>query len=270
MILDPLHESDIRSIPSGWLGTEYFPSFATAGDGSKILVLRVGITGALFALGFGRNGITYSVIAAEIIRSHLKGKKHRYSEVFRLDRQQQLDANCKILSQNADDHLRERRANSRNYVRHGLCELPSMKYLLLSMPLLAALSISSCEKSEISTAGDVSFARSAFTALAKGDTKAQEMIDWPTFTAPGENVAAKYNDIPTETEKAQFRSEYVTGFATSFRQTGGSVDAFTNWTVSFHDSTRTEVTAQSPNGLLKLTVSERNSAEKLSAIDVVK
>ncbi|WAC19386.1 FAD-dependent oxidoreductase [Luteolibacter sp. SL250] len=40
----------------------------------------------LFALGFGGNGITYSVIAAEIIRSHLKGKKHRYAGVFRFDR----------------------------------------------------------------------------------------------------------------------------------------------------------------------------------------
>ncbi|WAC19387.1 hypothetical protein OVA24_19345 [Luteolibacter sp. SL250] len=138
------------------------------------------------------------------------------------------------------------------------------------MPLVAVLSITSCDKTKSEATGDVSFARSAFVALAKGDTKAQDMIDWPVFTAPGENVAAKYNAIPTETEKAQFRGEYVTGFATSFRQTGGSVDNFTNWTVSFHDSTRTEVTAQSPNGLLKLTVSERNSTEKLSAIDVVK
>jgi hypothetical protein len=145
-----------------------------------------------------------------------------------------------------------------------------MKHLLASLPLFAALSLTSCDKTATGTAGDVSFAKSAFVALAKGDTAAQDMIDWPTFTAPGENVAAKYNAIPTETEKAQFRSEYVTGFATSFRQSGGSVDSFTNWTVTFHDSTRTEVTAQSPNGLLKLTVSERDSAEKLSAIDVVK
>jgi hypothetical protein len=145
-----------------------------------------------------------------------------------------------------------------------------MKYLFASLPLFAALSLTSCEKAATGTAGDVSFAKSAFVALAKGDTQAQEMIDWPVFTAPGENVAAKYNAIPTETEKAQFRAEYVTGFATSFRQSGGSVDNFTDWKVSFHDSTRTEVTAQSPSGLLKLTVSERNSTEKLSAIDVVK
>lgn len=147
-----------------------------------------------------------------------------------------------------------------------------MRSILLSLPLLAALSITSCEKTKTtaSTAGDVSFARSAFISLAKGDTTAQDKIDWPVFTSLGEDVGAEYNAIPTEAEKADYRSKYVTGFSSSFRQTGGSVDAFTNWAVSFHDSTRTEVTAQSPNGILKLTVSERDSVEKLSAIDIAK
>jgi glycine/D-amino acid oxidase-like deaminating enzyme len=39
-----------------------------------------------FALGFGGNGITYSMIAAEIIRAELKGSPHRYAGVFRFDR----------------------------------------------------------------------------------------------------------------------------------------------------------------------------------------
>lgn len=145
-----------------------------------------------------------------------------------------------------------------------------MRYLFLSIPVLASLSLSSCDKPKSAAAGDVSFAQSTFISLAKGDSAAQENIDWATFTALGDNVGAKYNQIPTETEKAQFRTEFVTGFATSFRQSGGSVDVFSNWKVIFHDSTRTEVTAESPNGLLKLTVSERNAVEKLSSIDVVK
>ena len=40
----------------------------------------------LFALGFGGNGITYSVIAAEILRQEVRGHRHEYSEVFRFDR----------------------------------------------------------------------------------------------------------------------------------------------------------------------------------------
>ena len=39
-----------------------------------------------FALGFGGNGITYSVIAAEIIRSDLAGIAHPYADAFRFDR----------------------------------------------------------------------------------------------------------------------------------------------------------------------------------------
>jgi glycine/D-amino acid oxidase-like deaminating enzyme len=40
----------------------------------------------LFALGFGGNGVTYSMTAAEIIRETLKGKKHEFAEAFRFDR----------------------------------------------------------------------------------------------------------------------------------------------------------------------------------------
>lgn len=39
-----------------------------------------------FALGFGGNGITYSLIAAEIIRAALKGRPHPHAEAFRFDR----------------------------------------------------------------------------------------------------------------------------------------------------------------------------------------
>ncbi len=39
-----------------------------------------------FALGFGGNGITYSVLAAEIIRADLQGKTHPYAAAFRFTR----------------------------------------------------------------------------------------------------------------------------------------------------------------------------------------
>ncbi len=40
----------------------------------------------MFALGFGGNGITYSMIAAEILRREVIGYRHQYSSVFRFDR----------------------------------------------------------------------------------------------------------------------------------------------------------------------------------------
>lgn len=39
-----------------------------------------------FALGYGGNGTTYSLLAAEIIRDALLGRKHRYAETFSFDR----------------------------------------------------------------------------------------------------------------------------------------------------------------------------------------
>lgn len=39
-----------------------------------------------FALGFGGNGITYSAIAADIIREALAGHRHLDAHLFRFDR----------------------------------------------------------------------------------------------------------------------------------------------------------------------------------------
>ena len=43
---------------------------------------------AHYALGFGGNGITYSILAAEIIRDSLQGKIHEYADLFSFDRKQ--------------------------------------------------------------------------------------------------------------------------------------------------------------------------------------
>lgn len=39
-----------------------------------------------FALGFGGNGISYSMIASESLRAHFRGRSHRYAEVFSFER----------------------------------------------------------------------------------------------------------------------------------------------------------------------------------------
>lgn len=144
--------------------------------------------------------------------------------------------------------------------------------IMKSMPFIAAAAIAlvttSCEKTK--QAGDTSFARKTFLELARGDTAAQSRIDWPTFVAMGQNVGAAYTQLQSETEKQDFRNAFVTQFSTNFRENGGSVDKFTDWRVTFHDSLRTEVAADSPGGVLKITVSQRDSADHVSSIDIVK
>jgi glycine/D-amino acid oxidase-like deaminating enzyme len=64
-----------------WAGT-----FATTKDGLPYIGTIPQRQNTFFALGFGGNGITYSVIAAEIIRDMIMGKKNEDASLFSFDR----------------------------------------------------------------------------------------------------------------------------------------------------------------------------------------
>lgn len=64
-----------------WAGT-----FGETKDGLAYIGTHPEWPSAFFALGYGGNGITYGVIAAEIIRDALLGKPNDQAELFRLDR----------------------------------------------------------------------------------------------------------------------------------------------------------------------------------------
>ncbi|MFT3992556.1 MAG: hypothetical protein QM680_14250 [Luteolibacter sp.] len=146
-----------------------------------------------------------------------------------------------------------------------------MKTLRLLLLAFVPLFFLSCEKgATVSTAGDVTFAKNTFESLVRGDSAVASKIDWPVLTALGNNIGTQYTALPTEADKEKFRTLFITQFATSFREGGGDINKFTNWRVSFHDKTRTEVAADSPSGALVLTVSERNGKEGITAFNLVK
>lgn len=64
-----------------WTGT-----FGSTHDGLPYIGECPGVPNALFALGFGGNGITFSVIAASLLTDLLKGKKNRDSNLFSFNR----------------------------------------------------------------------------------------------------------------------------------------------------------------------------------------
>ena len=144
-------------------------------------------------------------------------------------------------------------------------KIPSLLFVAFSV-----LSFSSCEKTRenLATSGDVTFARTTFEALARGESDVATKIDWPVFTSLGQNIGASYTALPTEVEKQKFITGFVTQFATSFRESGGSVEDFVNWCVTFHDKLKTEVAADSPRGILTVTVAERDDKERVSAISM--
>lgn len=125
-------------------------------------------------------------------------------------------------------------------------------------------------KTEAATAGDVTFAKSTFESLARGDSAVSTKIDWPVFTSLGNNVGASYVALTSGVEQEKFITGFITQFSTSFRESGGSVEAFTNWRVTLHDELKTEVAADSANGVLTILVSERDGVERVSSINVIK
>ena len=69
------------AIDYSWCGT-----FAETEDGLPFIGSIAEHPHTYFALGFGGNGILFSVIAAEIIRDVIQGKKNTDSTIFRFDR----------------------------------------------------------------------------------------------------------------------------------------------------------------------------------------
>lgn len=150
-----------------------------------------------------------------------------------------------------------------------------MKTTCLLLILASPLLLTQCNKTtttrtEVSTAGDASFARRTFESLARGDSAVASKIDWPVFTTQGTNMGANYTALASEVEKQQFTTGFITQFATSFRESGGNIESFSNWRVMSNDALKTEVAADSPNGVLTVTVSERDGIERVSSINVVK
>jgi glycine/D-amino acid oxidase-like deaminating enzyme len=64
-----------------WAGT-----FGETRDGLPYIGTPARMPNVYFALGYGGNGITYSLIAAEIIRDDFRGKQHVARDIFRFGR----------------------------------------------------------------------------------------------------------------------------------------------------------------------------------------
>jgi hypothetical protein len=140
-----------------------------------------------------------------------------------------------------------------------------MKSLIISYLSLLLL-LPGCEKMEAE--GDVTFAKTTFEALVRGDSDVAGSIDWETLNSLGIPVGQQYVSFENEADRTNFRKGFITQFSASFRESGGSMDSFSNWRVASHDGAHTEVAADSSTGTLKLTVSQRNGAERLSAIEI--
>jgi len=148
-----------------------------------------------------------------------------------------------------------------------------MKHLLWIAALtFSTLTLTQCEKTanKVASKGDLSFAKNTFEALARGESAVVDKIDWAMFNSMGQDVGVAYSQLPSETEKRNFETAFVTQFASSFRDSGGTPDKFENWRVSFHDDLKTEVAADSGGGTVTITVTERDGKERVSKLGFIR
>ena len=76
-----LFPDQFLEVAFAWAGT-----FGETDDGLAYIGATPEWPGAFFALGYGGNGITYSALAAEIIRDAILGRPNKYADLFRFDR----------------------------------------------------------------------------------------------------------------------------------------------------------------------------------------
>ncbi|WP_367874919.1 hypothetical protein [Luteolibacter sp. Populi] len=150
-----------------------------------------------------------------------------------------------------------------------------MKHLLIGASILSALVLTQCDKAEhqvakIESKADMSFAKNTFESLAKGESSVFDKIDWAMLNSMGENIGAAYTLLPSETQKRDFETSFVTQFASEFQKAGGTPDQFTNWRVSGHDDIKTEVAADSGTGTITITVTERDGKERVSGLGFIR
>jgi len=116
---------------------------------------------------------------------------------------------------------------------------------------------------------DISFARSVFAGLIKGDESVKDAIDWPSFKAVGVDLGAVYAKIPADREKAYFKKAFILNFALGFESSGGKFESFTHWRISQRDKQGVIVAADiGALGETKIlfTISKKYRNRKLVAI----
>jgi hypothetical protein len=146
---------------------------------------------------------------------------------------------------------------------------------LIVAGITAIVVLTSCGGKRAGTTGntgvaDIAFAKETFEMLARGDATVDPKIDWKTLQSFGVNIGAEYVTFKTEADQKGFRDGFITQFSSSFIDQGGKLENFANWRVDEADTLKTVVIADSTNGLLKLTVTDRNETRRLSGIEMVK
>jgi hypothetical protein len=98
--------------------------------------------------------------------------------------------------------------------------------ILVLIPVIALIVVLRLPSSE------VEFGRSVLRGLAHGRTSVMPAIDWEHLRALEINIGETYQQLPTETERANYRIVFIRNFSEAFRRTGTRVSQFKNWRIA--------------------------------------
>ena len=150
-----------------------------------------------------------------------------------------------------------------------------MRKSILVLIALCSLLLSGCAKSSQPTAytgpplNDVEYAKKVFQLLADGDDSVKPMIDWEHLKMMGVDVGAMYTSTSGEAARDKETTNFIRGYSNSFKKSGGTVEALTNWREDSRAGANTVVAADIRSGQrLLITVAHVDGQQKVSTLEI--
>ena len=150
-----------------------------------------------------------------------------------------------------------------------------MKKSILVLIVLCGLLLSGCSKGskQMTYTGpqlnDIDYAKKVFELLGDGDESVKSMIDWENLKMMGIDVGAMYRSTSGEDARDKNLSDFIRGYSTSFKRSGGNIANLANWREQSKDATNTVVAADTQAGQhVFITVTHINNQQKVSTLEL--
>lgn len=151
-----------------------------------------------------------------------------------------------------------------------------MRKLIPVLIVLCGLLLSGCSKSSSKQyvytgpqLNDIEYAKKVFQLLAEGDESVKAMIDWEHLKMMNIDVGAMYTKTSGDDARDKNVSDFIKGYSTSFKKSGGSIDNLSNWREQSRDAANTVVAADGQMGQhILITVAHPNGQQKVSTLEL--
>jgi PBP1b-binding outer membrane lipoprotein LpoB len=145
-------------------------------------------------------------------------------------------------------------AERKSVYSHLKVRRSKVKKSIVGLIVLCGLLLSGCAKSskQMTYTGpplnDIEYAKKVFQLLGDGDESVKSMIDWEHLKMMGIDIGTMYTNTSGEDARDKNLSDFIRGYSTSFKRSGGKFENLSNWREQSRDATNTVVAADSQMG----------------------